>query len=396
MLLTKDSRLSARVWGRVLNAPLYDGNCSPGAREYLAAGNVDAAVAEWRRLADLGSGRARCVLAYVYFRGTPSVPADFVEAKRIALSAVAGERGYANYLLGCFALKEKQIGAAIKCFVESHKAGFVPAETAMAALQLAGASEERKQTVVTMLRRASAAGHLPARLRLMGMYLSGQLGFSKRLLGISLFPLIALQFMLALRYQIFSIRCFQGTAMQKDSLFNVDSILRMQKKGAYSSDRVRLMGLRWIHAIGATTAAIVLFDRSEIIAGKSAISFDGSAVGWVLLAVWPYGFSYLVASKLNVRSFVSTVVQATLLCLITALACNSYMGHLIDVTLNVWIIGAITVAQAFLLQSGCGLGERAAQEFGATSNATPPYRSRILWAHIVLGLMARWIVPVTG
>src|ERR1700677_4104541 len=66
MFLSKDSRLSARVFGTVLNFPLYDGDCCPAARECLALGDVTGAVAEWQRLADLGSGTARCILAYLY------------------------------------------------------------------------------------------------------------------------------------------------------------------------------------------------------------------------------------------------------------------------------------------------------------------------------------------
>jgi hypothetical protein len=65
MIFSKESRQSAQVFPHVLKLPLYDGDCSPAARELLAAGDVDGALAEWRRLADLGSGRARCVLAYV-------------------------------------------------------------------------------------------------------------------------------------------------------------------------------------------------------------------------------------------------------------------------------------------------------------------------------------------
>jgi hypothetical protein len=58
MFLSKANRQSARVMGHVLNFPLYDGDCSPVARELLAVGDIDGAIAEWRRLADLGSGPA--------------------------------------------------------------------------------------------------------------------------------------------------------------------------------------------------------------------------------------------------------------------------------------------------------------------------------------------------
>jgi hypothetical protein len=50
MLFDKNARLSARVFGTVLNYPLYDADCCPAARELLAVGNVAGAIAEWRRL----------------------------------------------------------------------------------------------------------------------------------------------------------------------------------------------------------------------------------------------------------------------------------------------------------------------------------------------------------
>jgi hypothetical protein len=108
MFLSKESRQSAQVFLRVLKLPLYDGDCCPFARELLAVGDVDGAIAEWRRLADLGSGRARCVLAYISLNGTESTSPDIEEARRLASSAVSGERGYANYVLACIALKEGQ------------------------------------------------------------------------------------------------------------------------------------------------------------------------------------------------------------------------------------------------------------------------------------------------
>jgi hypothetical protein len=106
MFFSKDSRLSARVFESVLNFPLYDADCSPAARDCLAVGNVVGAIAEWQRLADLGSGGARCVLAYLHLMGALSIPIDLEEARRIALSAVGGSRGYANYLLGCISLRD--------------------------------------------------------------------------------------------------------------------------------------------------------------------------------------------------------------------------------------------------------------------------------------------------
>src|SRR3974390_3017645 len=113
--------------GRVLNDPLYDGDCSRTARDRLEAGDVDGALAEWRRLADLGSGRARCILSYISLRGTASVPPDLAGARRLASSAVGAERGYANYVLAWIAIKEGKASSVAQYLGESFRAGFTPA-----------------------------------------------------------------------------------------------------------------------------------------------------------------------------------------------------------------------------------------------------------------------------
>jgi hypothetical protein len=62
------------------------------------------------------------------------MPVNLEEARRIALSAVSGARGYVNYLLGCIALREKQTAEEVKFLVESIKAGFMPAATHLASI----------------------------------------------------------------------------------------------------------------------------------------------------------------------------------------------------------------------------------------------------------------------
>jgi TPR repeat protein len=168
-VFSKDSRLSASVFGRVLNLPLYDGDCSPAARECLARGDLNGAVAEWQRIAGLGSGTARCILAYLHLMGTPSIPQDL---------------------------------EAAKYFGESIKTGFIPAATHLASIVVRSTSEEGKQKAVNLLRKSVGAGHWPAFLMLARVYLSGQLGFAKRLFGLVLFLPAFLRFSLALKHQM--------------------------------------------------------------------------------------------------------------------------------------------------------------------------------------------------
>ena len=116
----------------------------------------------------LGSGSARCILAYVHLMGTPTMSADLEEARRIALSAVSGARGYATYLLGCIALREKEPAEGVKLFVESIKAGFVPASTHLASITIRSASGPAKQNALKLLltNLLRPARHRPALLRL--------------------------------------------------------------------------------------------------------------------------------------------------------------------------------------------------------------------------------------
>ncbi len=388
MFFSKDSRLSARVSGPVLNFPLYDADCCPAARDCLAIGNVVGAIAEWQRLADLGSGGARCVLAYLHLMGVISTPIDLEEARRIALSAVGGSRGYANYLLGCISLREKRGPEAVKFFLESIKAGFSPAATHLASLLIRGSSEDGKQKAVTLLRKAVAAGHCPALLRLAGAYLSGQLGFTRRVVGLTLLVPAFVRVWLALKYQVFSVQCFQVMAGTTQPLFTEEGQRFLEKTNSLSPGTFRRAIVRWAHTIAAITAAMVLVIQSESVPGQDGKTSALALGGWALLAAWPYGFSYWIASNLNTRSVTSTLVQTMLLCSVTTLVCSAYGGQLFDSTLSGWEVAQLTVAQAFLLLVACGLGKKAAEEVDTTDLPVPPTRQRIVWVHIILGLIA--------
>jgi len=210
MFLSKDSRLSSHIFSRTINCPFYGADCSPAAIELLASGNVDSAIVEWRRLSALGSFRARCVLAFILIMEAPSIAPDLGEARRMSLSAIAGERGYANYLLGCVELKLKNIVSALAYLEESRKAGFVPAITLMASLLLRvkSATAESNQNAVTMLRSAIVKGHIPAQIMLSRFYLSGRLGAYKRLCGILLLPQALLRYAFVAKYRVFSLQAF--------------------------------------------------------------------------------------------------------------------------------------------------------------------------------------------
>ena len=373
MFLSKESRLSARVLGRVLNYPLYDGDCSQAAREFLAVGDIDAAIAEWRRLADLGSGRARCVLAYLALKGTPSVEPDLEEARRLASSALSGERGYANYVLGCIAIKEKQVASVAQFLGESHKAGFVPAGTLLAALTLESRqlSAKAKSSAASLLRRASAAGHRPALLILCRSYIRGRLGFARRFLGVCLFPLAMTRLMLSLKYRIFAVNSFYYSN-------SPGPIFAEQKGRDKPSSTGALAGfLSLTHVATAIFAAAVLITR-----------LNTSSVGWMALAMWPYGVSFLVAARVDSRSWVATAVQTLLLLLVTSLICSAYLGQLFDFHLNIGAILFLTIVQGALLWLACRVAETPARLVETAPEPASASRTPISLAEMLLGIVA--------
>jgi hypothetical protein len=373
MFLSKESRQSARVLGHVLNFPLYDGDCSPTARKFLAVGNIEAAIAEWRRLADLGSGRARCVLAYLALKGTPSAEPDLEEARRLASSALSGERGYANYVLACIALKEKQVASVAQFLGESYRAGFVPAATLLASLTLESRqlSIKAKSGALSLLRQASAAGHRPAQLILCRSYLRGRLGFAQRFLGICLLPIAAARLVVSLKYRVFSVNSFYYS--------NRSGPIFAEAKSRQSSSATGLhVGvLGFAHVATAILAAAVLITR-----------LNSTSLGWIALAMWPYGLSYLVAAKVDARSWVAAAVQTLLLLLLTSLTCSAYLGQLFDLPTNTWTLCILTMVQAALLLVACGLAAAAAQIVEKAPEPAPAYRKPIVIASMLLGITA--------
>jgi hypothetical protein len=370
--LSKEGRQSARILGRVLNFPLYDGDCSPAAREFLAVGNIDAAIKEWRRLADLGSGRARCVLAYLALKGTQSAPPDLEEARRLATSALSGERGYANYVLACIALKEKQVTSVVQFLGESYKAGFVPAASLLGSLTLESRqlSAKAKSGGVSLLRKASAAGHRPAQVILCRSYLRGRVGFAQRFLGVCLFPFAMTRLMLSLKYRVFSVNSFYYSS-------GPGPIFAEAKGPAKRSATGALAGLLSLtHVATAIFAAAVLITR-----------LNTSSVGWIALAIWPYGLSFLVAVKAVARSWVAAAVQTLLLILITSMTCSAYLGQLFDFHLNIGTIFFLTIVQGALLWVACGVAETAAR---LVETAPEPASARIpiSLAEMLLGIVA--------
>jgi TPR repeat protein len=382
MFLSKESRQSARIMGHVLNFPLYDGDCSPAARNLLAVGDVDGAIAEWRRLADLGSGRARCVLAYIALKGAPGVAPDVEEARRLASSALSGERGYANYVLACIAIREQQASAAAQYLRESYSAGFVPAATQLASLALQGTnlSAKTKSGAESMLRKAAAAGHCPARVFLCSFYLRGRFGFAKRLLGSFLLPMALIRFAMCAKFSVFSMRALQYSNRQTEPVFVEASRLLVAKERGSSVNPRYLNVLRITHIAAAALAAVVLVAQSD--------DHNYLAIAaWIALAAWPYALSYFVAAGSVGWNLISVFVQTFLLGLITAFACDVYIGHALGVRLNAWMLFGLTIVQSMLLMFASGYGALAAKRLVRTSEPVP-HRRLVISAHLVSGLVA--------
>jgi TPR repeat protein len=207
--------------GIVMNFPLYDGRVSEKARRLIADGRLGEALAEYRRLADLGSGLAKCVLAYLCLRDLPGAPRNVVAAKDLATAALGSEPGYANYILSYVAIYEENAAKAIDLMCESYKAHFIPAASAIGLIlgQGYGVSKHPKEAEI-FFTRAIFAGHLPAPLLLCRFYLQGQCGLAKQLLGLLLLPFSILYVWAPSRFAIFSIQAFRHFNASVPPMFN--------------------------------------------------------------------------------------------------------------------------------------------------------------------------------
>jgi hypothetical protein len=386
MFLSEESRQSARVMGHVLNFPLYDGNCSPAARAMLANGDVDGAIAEWRRLADLGSGRARCVLAFVALNGTPSAEPDLEEARRLASSALGGERGYANYVLGCIAIKERQSTDVGRYLGESYKAGFLPAAVLLATLTLASKSSTEKSSALAVgaLHRAASVGNRPATIVLYAHYLRGRFGVTKRALGLVLLPIALIRFSLSAKYHCFSVACFHYSIRARVPLF-ADKSRLLEAKELARPPKYRNT-LRFTHIAAATAVAVVAIYQS----GDHSYT---RIAEWLAIAAWPYAVSYNIASKTVGRGLTALAVQTLLLVLVTAFACEAYLGRTFGARQNMWTAAGVGGLETMALMLASGFGILAAKRVVRTSEPVP-HRQLILSTHIVLGLLATLAVFV--
>jgi hypothetical protein len=217
----KNIILSARITGMVMNYPLYDGEVSAAARELIAQGRLDAAIAEYRRLADLGSGRARCVLAYLHLRDLPGRPRDVDIAKKLATSALTSEPGYANYVLATSAMIEGDSSHCAPIMAESCKARFPPAFAAMAQIFNQGYGVKRDPKYAeTLFLRAIEFKYIPAEFMICKLYSTGDLGPIKHLFGRIALPFAWVRLWFLTRFMIFSVRTFRHFNVIKPPMFN--------------------------------------------------------------------------------------------------------------------------------------------------------------------------------
>jgi TPR repeat protein len=205
-----DLTQSVRASIFALNYPLYDGNVSREARHFLAKGKIDEAMGEYRRLAALGSGQARSILAYVCLIGTRCTPRDLGEAQRFALAAVPTAPGFSRYILGFIALERGDPSSTFTHFIASRKAGFLPAFSASAQLfsNLYRTAERDLHLSERLFVRAIRAGHVPAYMFLALFYLKGNRGLWKRVLGAALLPPSLIAYYLSWKFNIFSMSVF--------------------------------------------------------------------------------------------------------------------------------------------------------------------------------------------
>lgn len=212
--------LSVRASIFALNYPLFDGNVSRKARQLLARGETAEAIGEYRRLAALGSGQARNVLAYMYLIGTHMMPRDLNEAQRLASAASSSAPGFSHYILGFVAVANGDTASGFARFIASRKAGFSPAFSASAQLysSLYRIAERDLRLSEQLFFRAIRSGHIPAYMMLALFYLRGTRGLLKRVAGAALLPLSLVMYYTSWRFNTFSMSTFAHHPAYQDLL----------------------------------------------------------------------------------------------------------------------------------------------------------------------------------
>ncbi|MFO1466948.1 MAG: hypothetical protein U1F35_11040 [Steroidobacteraceae bacterium] len=217
--------MSFIISGTVLNYPIYDGNVSPQARILLSEGKVNAAIAEYRRLASLGSAMARCVLAYLELRGLPNTDVNLAEAKRLASEALGSEPGFANYILANVAMEERDFSKLLRLMYQSSVGGFVPAYAALAMLFNQGVTVPPDPAFAEkMFKRAIGQGHVPSSYLLYRLYQTGRLGTWKKVMGALMVPFSWIFLWLRTRTDLFSVKVFRHFSRRDPPMFNPHGI----------------------------------------------------------------------------------------------------------------------------------------------------------------------------
>ena len=160
-------------------------------------------------------------LAPAGFQFGSSLRYEYRSAKAFATAALSREPGYANYVLSYVAYYEKDARGAINRMVDSYKARFIPASTALALMNSQGwGIAKHPKDAESFFLRAISAGHIPATLMLCHFYMRGNRGFARRLLGTVLFPFAFLCVWITTRFLIFSVRTFRHFNIDSPPMFN--------------------------------------------------------------------------------------------------------------------------------------------------------------------------------
>jgi len=322
----KDIVLSARVAGSVMNYPLYDYNLSESARRSIADGKLSDALAEYHRLAAMGSARAKCVLAYLSLRNLPGAPRKVETAKLFANAALSHEPGYANYVLSYVASFERRPNDAVNRMVDSYKAKFIPAASALGLIlaQGYGVSKNPKDAE-TFFWRAISAGHIPAPMLLCRFYVRGSRGVAKRLFGAVLFPLAWLYAVIASKFGIFSIRTFRHFNVEVPPMFNESALtpsITFESPGNANAGAIydqlnrQALLVRWTHLCLGVVAAAVYQTQNGFWAFRYWRSRGFAVIACLALPAWPY-----LASGVGVwRRATIHVARPRILCLVLIIA----------------------------------------------------------------------------
>jgi hypothetical protein len=173
-----------RRWGSEVGIPLLLPPEAQTALCRLDINNASSLLTELARLAALGSNWASAALGVILLYPDPEGRRDLEKARDLVKRPASEGDGYSIYVMAWAEGLSGNKAECYKLFKRAAKSGFSPAVLDWAATFQSMKAEGSLQASLKLLYRAEKMGHRAARGRRFRLWITGRLGFLRRIAGV--------------------------------------------------------------------------------------------------------------------------------------------------------------------------------------------------------------------